>query len=299
MNDSKREAVEPGHATSESGEPATSGALVDRLTQARAQYAREWGTGNAQQFGTQGHYDWMAGFLRGRNNVLEIGTGSGSGTLALLAAGHTVVSIDENPECLKLARQKLNTAGHAATYESREIIEPDQGTYRVRYRKSASAFPAAGALLLEGDVLNDPALIEWIDAHRQFDAIACWLMGTYFERTRNTAIAELAIANPGDYRLRVHRALSEMASRILPRGGVLHLVDRGAPPDSELAIQQHRNYQAFLTAGTTFTVVSMDYVRYDEPRADAGPAIKLTPSSPGQNAEPADTTFISVLFQKT
>lgn len=294
--------MEPGRPSLEnSGTPpsSTSGPLLDRLTQARVQYAREWGWGNAQQFSSQGHYDWMAGFLRGHRCVIEIGTGSGSGTLALLSAGHTVVSIDENPECLKLAQQKLSSSGHAAVYESREIIELDQRGYRVRYRKPASAFPASGALLLEGDMLNDPTLIEWIGARRRFDVIVCWLMGTYYERTQNTMISELAIASPSDYRLRVQRALSEMADRILPHGGLLHFVDRGAPPDSEIAIQQHYNYQAFLTAGTALKMLSLDYIRYDEPRADAGPAIQLTASSPGEIGVPADTTFISVVFQKT
>lgn len=302
MNDSKPHNIGPGRVPPESDERAASSPvdpMVDRLTKARAQYAREWGGGNAQQFATQGHYHWMAGFLNGHRRVLEIGTGSGSGTLALLAAGHTVVSIDENPECLKLARQKLEAAGHAVACENREIIEADQRGYRVRYRKPASSFPAGGALLLEGDLLNDPALLEWIGAHSQFDAIACWLIGTYYERTYNAAISGLAIANPGDYRIRVHRALSEIADRILPHGGVFQIVDRGAPPTSEIAIQQHRNYHAYLSAGTSLTVISMDYIRYDEPHHDAGPSIKLTPSSPGQDIQPTETTFISVLFRKT
>lgn len=302
MSDSKPNDIGPGRHPPESGgraAPPAADPAIDRLAKARAQYALEWGSGNAQQFATRGHYDWMAGFLDGHRRVLEIGTGSGSGTLALLATGHAVVSIDENPECLKLARQKLIAAGHAAVHESRELVEADRRGYRIRYRQPASAFPASGALLLEGDLLNDPALIEWIGAHAPIDAIACWLIGTYFERSQNTAIVGLAIANPSDYRVRVHRALAELADRILPRGGVLHLVDRGAPPDSELAMQQHRNYQAYLTAGTALKVQSMRHIRYEEPRADAGPAIQLIPSRPGQDDVLTDMTFISVLFQKT
>lgn len=273
--------------------------LLERLTQARAQYAREWGAGNERHFASGGHYDWMAGFLHGRHCVLEIGTGSGSGTLALVAAGYTVVSIDENPECLKLARQKLVSAGYSASHERREIIEAKQGGYRIEYRKPQSAFPAGGALLMEGDVLNDPTLREWIDGYRQFDAIVCWLIGTYYERTFNTTISNLAIANPGDYRVRVHRALSEMADKILPREGVLQLVDRGEAPDTDLSNQQHRNYQAYLTAGTSLKTSTMDFIRYAEPDAHAGQAIQLTPSVSRQDIAPTDTAFISVVLQKT
>jgi hypothetical protein len=43
----------------------------------------------------------------------------------------------------------------------------------------------------------------------------------------------------------------------------------------------------------------MDYIRYNEPPDSTGPAIRLTPSSPGQTIQPAETTFISVVFHKT
>lgn len=302
VNNDKRNNPESNRLSPESGNPApasTTEELTNSLTKARVKYAVEWGSGNAQKFGAQGHYEWMARFLRGHRHVLEIGTGNGSGTLALLSAGHTIVSIDENPECLKLAQERLVKSGRIIRHENREIVESDQQGYQIKYRKPISAFPTSGALLLEGDMLNDPMLLEWLSAFRQFDAIACWLIGTYYERTFNTAISGLAIANPGDYRLRVHRALAELADRILPRGGVLHLVDRGAPPDSEIAMQQHRNYQTYLSAGTSLALSAMDYVRYNEPHADAGPAIKLTSSAPEQDTEPTETAFISILFHKT
>ncbi|MCR4297359.1 MAG: hypothetical protein NUV75_01210, partial [Gallionella sp.] len=100
MNDSNRKNAENSRlsagnvASTRSG----TGTMRDRLAKARVQYALEWGEGNAGHFTAAGYYDWMAAFLPKRRNVLEIGTGSGNGTLSLLSTGHTVVSVDENPE---------------------------------------------------------------------------------------------------------------------------------------------------------------------------------------------------------
>ena len=59
----------------------------------RDTYARNWDRGNAAKFEEDGHYEWMASFVDGYETVLEIGTGTGQGTRALLEEGHTVISI--------------------------------------------------------------------------------------------------------------------------------------------------------------------------------------------------------------
>jgi hypothetical protein len=230
--------------------------------------------------------------------VIEIGTGNGSGTQALLSAGHVVVSIDENPECLKLAEANLLEAGFQVAYEKRELIHPAQRGYTIQYQVPQSSLPASGALLLEGDILNDPALLDWIGRNKGISAIACWLIGTYYERTYNSAVTELAITNPESYRMTVHKTLCNLAERLLPPGGILHFVDRGDLPHSDIARQRLLSYYTAQGNGTTLSLISLSYVPYQEPKPDAGPAIQMVTPTSDKEPEPAGTAFISAVFRK-
>ena len=64
------------------------------------------GAGNAATFADEGHYDWTASFIDGYERVFEISTGTGEGTKVLLNKRYTVLIIDENPSCLKVAYKK-------------------------------------------------------------------------------------------------------------------------------------------------------------------------------------------------
>lgn len=268
---------------------------VEILGSARSRYAQEWGRGNARHFHAHGYYAWMAGFLDGYSPILEIGTGNGNGTQALLAAGHVVVGIDENPECLKLAQANLAASGFPVTYEKREQIQPADQGYVIHYRAPQSPFPDKGALLLEGDILNDPALFDWVEKNKSLNAVACWLIGTYYERTYNTAVTGLAITNPETYRMTLHKTLCLRAERLLPAGGILHFVDRGDMPLSEAAQQHLHSYYVSQGSGTSLSLISLSCIPYREPAA--GPAIQMIVPTAG--SEPQQTTaFISAVFRK-
>ena len=282
-------------------------ALLRKLDLARSQYAAEWSDGNARKFSTDGHYQWMAGFLRGYPRTLEIGTGDGSGTAALLSAGHTVISVDENPACLSIAERKLKASGYEFSYEKRELVESASEGYKINYMVPRSAFPARGALLLDGDILNDPGLLRWFAGNGQFDAITCWLMGTYFERTYNATVATLGVTDPGSYRFMVHRKIQNIAENILAENGLLHVVDRcvtnTADPDDTPGCTAWRercaNYYGGQLGDLRLKLVSIDHTGYQEPTADISAAIKLTRPPSGQDPEHAEKTFVSVLFRKT
>lgn len=273
-------------------------AIIEKLGQVRAQYAREWGGGNATHFQAHGHYAWMAGFLAGHPNVLEIGTGNGNGTRALLAAGHAVVGIDENPECLKLTEANISEAGFPVTREKREQIHPAGHGYAIQYRAPQSSPPAHGALLLEGDILNDPALFDWVEKNGNISAVACWLIGTYYERSYNSAVTQLAITNPESYRMTVHKTLCNMAARLLPFGGILHFVDRGDLPQTEDARQRLLSYYTAQGNGTPLLLTSLSCIPYQEPSPDAGPAIQMIVPAAGKEPASAGAAFISAVFQK-
>jgi SAM-dependent methyltransferase len=197
----------------------------DGLAVERETYARNWSEGDAAKFATDGHYAWMASHLSSKDRVLEIGTGDGRGTIELLRAGHVVVSVDENPACLGRATKNISDAGFSVKTELRGTPRQGEGGYVVKYEPIAFPAPTAGALLIEGDTLNDPDLLSWLKSLPPFDAVTCWLMGSHRARQLNLA---LRMESADLYRLRVQNNLYVFADTILQSGGVLNIVDRGA-----------------------------------------------------------------------
>lgn len=280
-------------------------AALERLTHGRRRYAEEW-SGNATTFARDGHYAWMAALLEGHDPILEIGPGNGCGTIALAARGHAVVAVEENPDCLERTHAGLVAAGFDVARERREVLDAEPEGYAVRYGKPASALPQRGALLLEGDVLNDPALESWLIGNGLFGAIACWLMGTYFERTQNAGIKGLSITSPDNYRLRVHEKLFQLAGRVLRDKGIVHIVDRsllvpddtGAQPGSAPWLARARAAYDALARPHAFKVTALDLRQYVEPPVDAGPSIRMSRSLSGADPEVSPKAFLSVRFAR-
>lgn len=183
--------------------------------QSRSWYAEKWAE-DAAHFDEQALYGWMASFLSGFTRVLEIGTGEGSGTIALCEGGAAVVSIDENPLCLDIAYQNLIGRGISTLVEKRGQIVVKPPAIAAEYDRITSAFPTKGALLIEGDVGNDLQLADWLKVVGPFDAIACWNIGTHFVRHR-------AVGGMEKYRLIVQNLVYALGSVILRSGGVLHV----------------------------------------------------------------------------
>lgn len=212
---------------------------LSHLLSERKQYAEKWTAGNAAKFEADGHYAWMASLLDGYNRVLEIGTGDGRGTLALMNAGHTVVGVDENPVILELAQLRLKEAGKSVVYEAREKVSLSLRGYQVWYGYPKHSVSPGGALLLNGDIQNDPKLIQRLRNNGPFDAVACWMIGTHHARTYNEVFDTINVGEVMEYRLSVQNRVYELAEELLRPGGVLQVVDRGQPLETE---QIQRNY---------------------------------------------------------
>lgn len=262
------------------------------LGEARARYAQEWSAGNAHRFAADNLYRWMAQRLPSPTTVLEIGTGDGRGTMALLAAGHTVIGLDENPACLRLAERRLARHRVPVIYETRETTQSAGDRYRTSYSMPVSPPPERGALLLESDILHDPELLRWLRNTPGIGTVTCWLMGTYLERVQNNAIAQLGIRTPWEYRKTVHRSVCAVANEILPAGGVLHFVDRGDLPRSEEDEERYRAYYGAQSAGSALMLDSLESIQYREPAPNAPTAVRLT-SADTRDPVQAQTALIS------
>lgn len=202
----------------------------------RERYAETWNDEDASRFSREGHYKWMAEQVQGHHLVLEIGTGNGGGTIELLRAGHVVVSVDENPACLRLAEQHIQAAGYPVTMVLRGTVSAGRDGYVIDYTPISQRLPSEGALLIEGDTINDLQLGTWL-LQENFDAVVCWLIGSHRARQLNSA---LPTENALLYRLRVQNALYVQAETLLRPGGVLNLIDRGLIATTEDWIERLR-----------------------------------------------------------
>jgi hypothetical protein len=285
----------------------TNGVIISKLKQARARYAMEWGSGNAARFSEDGGYAWMAGFLDGCTTVLEVGVGNGSSTLALLEAGFTVIGLDENPACLEAARQLLTENGVSVSTELRGGVDSSGSQYSINYVVPGSPFPAHGCLLLEGDIIDDGSLLDWIESNGGVDAIVCWLMGTYQERAFNSAVAGKGIQNPASYRSAVQEKVCSVADQLLPENGIVHIVDRclltatgkGVIPGSQAWLAQCEQAYSKRAAGTGLRVDAVDFRSYREPDQGNAPSIKLTRSLAGEDPDISDKAFVSIKLKRS
>jgi ubiquinone/menaquinone biosynthesis C-methylase UbiE len=97
----------------------------------------------AEVLAREGHYAWMASLLpAGGGSLLEVGTGTGQSTLALLDKGWRVVAVDSNEACIEATRERVGKR----------------------------------AALVEGDAMLDAGVWKMLQQKGPFDAVASWLL---------------------------------------------------------------------------------------------------------------------------
>ncbi|MBU3153472.1 class I SAM-dependent methyltransferase [Clostridium estertheticum] len=248
---------------------------IKHIQQERKKYAKDWCV-DAKKFSEDKDYEWMENVIKSYKTVIEVGCGDGSSTLELCNAGHNVISIDENIECLKLTKNKLEQAGYIVSLIKREsLLILNEKRYKVNYSKIDDKLYGNSILLIEGDIIEDSKLLQWLKNNRPYDAIVCWLIGTHGYRIYNDIISDRKIKTPGDYRLIVQNRIYEIADELLRVNGVLQIVDRGETPDKasikEDFIEGHKE-QASVTS---LIVNSLAYRNYDN-NIDNGTKMNIT-----------------------
>lgn len=125
---------------------------MDIIQASEKNYADQWNI-SAQHFYDKGYYSWMAQVINEFHTVVEIGCGTGYSTLALLEAGHSVIAIDKNADCIANAQNLLRSKG----------------------------FLDDRIIFVEGDI-TDEFFRHKIASDFSFDIVLCWNAGTYWSR---------------------------------------------------------------------------------------------------------------------
>lgn len=195
-------------------------------------YVKQW-KNNSQYYYDNGYYEWMRSHILECNLILEIGCGSGLSTLTLLNNGHRVIVIDENIECLKETRKLLESNNYETQIIERQgIIQADKYGYKFDYLKIKNSFEKKKVLLIQGDVLDDIHLVEWLN-NIKIDCVLGWLIGTHGARNFNKKINERNLVTATNYRFCVEKNICEICRKILKSGSYIHFIDRVQPPKDE------------------------------------------------------------------
>lgn len=177
-------------------DPQKPARVLGMLEKAREQYAKKW-TEDALAFESEGHYAWMSRFIDGYKRVLEVGCGDGSSTLELARRNHEIISINENPACLRLSSERLVKNGYSPKVIYRGAQKGKMSAYDMVYFPLDIELPAGQILLIESDLFVDQNLEDWLLHVGPVDAVACWLIGTYNGRKGQRAYAN--VKSSGDY----------------------------------------------------------------------------------------------------
>jgi len=215
--------------------------IFENIKTARTRYINEWVI-DETAYSSAEHYKWMATFVSGYARILEIGVGSGCGTLALAGEGHTVIGIDENPVCIERASTRLTDKGYKVKTILRGEVHPVAGEdyYDLKYKNIRHQMTDEQILLVEGCIPYDSRLYQWLLSLQPFDAVVCWLIGSHQARHADRNVIRQNIQTPHEYRLSVQNPTFELASRVLRSGGILNIIDRGKPDNSSLFLQCRR-----------------------------------------------------------
>ncbi|WP_148046440.1 class I SAM-dependent methyltransferase [Ralstonia pseudosolanacearum] len=240
---------------------------VRELASARSRYATQWEI-TSRHFFESGYYNWMANKVSGRKVVLEIGSGVGYSTLTLAQCGHSIVAIDENPNCLMATKERLEAHGFSVALHLRSDVQEAPGrTYEVHYGQVPGE-SSVDVLLIEGDMLNDQVLMQWLTQTRRFDAVVCWLLGTHRYRAAERHFGRYGAADQYGFRILVQNAVYEMADEVLRPRGILHVVDRGGFVENERLIEAIKDNHREQASVTALIVDDVDHIPYLEANAE-------------------------------
>ncbi|MBR7631845.1 class I SAM-dependent methyltransferase [Janthinobacterium lividum] len=178
------------------------------------EYADEWQQ-NASVFSASGDYTWMSAQLGDAKKIIEIGCGSGDSTEALLKDGRQVLAIESNQSCAKITSERLRAKGYSV-----EEISIDQ-------LANLASWEDSGVKLLIADFLSEE--IKQLLPAGHFNAIVCWLTGTYADyvaKALKKPLLQFQGSEMATYRMKIQQKCYELGVHALDHDGIVQIVDR-------------------------------------------------------------------------
>lgn len=276
----------------------------DHVVVARKVYDRNWQK-NAAHYASQGCYEWMASLLKpfAPRGILDIGCGEGSGLLALISElqsdNLTIISLEENPECIQTTEKHLRSRGYEASIIYRMHANPTVDRRHVLGISRGNLIVESRIALIESDVLlEDDDLLSFFLSVPRFDAVTVWLIGSHFARQECENIASLQIKTSGEYRLRVQNQVYELADRLLRSGGILQIVDRSEVPNTDLLKNDFLNAHKEQASVTSLEVKSLEYMVYSEVANSRKVPMQATIGTSGRTPVLTQLAMISIISVK-
>src|ERR1035437_8995993 len=146
----------------------------------RRNYAREWEI-SSKYLAETGCYAWMADELNVSGLLLEVGCGNGLSTIELLRRGNRVVAIEENTACMRRAKRAIEEVSFRVKAVPRGSFKAlNAKQHKITYGDvDATTMGDFDAVLIEGNLFDDPKLQVYLRSIAPFDGVVCWLIGTH------------------------------------------------------------------------------------------------------------------------
>lgn len=240
---------------------------IERLKISLRTYLDRW-KANAENFRSQNCYEWMASQIQPfqPKRILDIGCGDGSGIIALSSVlkSPQILSLDDNPECLAHARDRCASSGLKPDCIDRFVFSAEGQSHLISTAHNKFRFESP-ITFIEGDLLWDKELLEFILALPKFDAITVWLLGTYDIKIECSNIAHLrAFSEVGKYRRLSHERIYHLADKILRPGGLIQFVERSISTDAKRLREMNEMEHSDLSAGTGLRLREYGMMNYLE-----------------------------------
>lgn len=185
-------------------------------------YSRTWEAASLA-YKELGFYNWCIERIPNGTHILEIGTGIGIATLALLEEGFVVSSLEENNHNFEKARKRLSESGKEVNF----LLSIKEA--RENYGKN--------------NLIKSNFIIEWNDVVNviKYDTVICWFVGVHHMAHENHDMIKLGYSERdfGHYRDLIYNRIFQVISLKLPVGGVISLVERiGVLTSDQIAEEQ-------------------------------------------------------------
>jgi hypothetical protein len=193
-----------------------------------AYYSRTWEAASLA-YKKRGFYTWCISQIPKGEHILEIGTGIGIVTLALMEAGFTVSSLEENRLNFEKAQQRL-----AASRDDVNFI---------RAIKDARQFFG------ENNLIRSNFITDWSEVVNviEYDTVICWFVGVHPMAHTDAELVKLGYTNKNfaNYRDLIYNRIFQVISLRLVVGGVISLIERTSPFTEEGIEQERKDFQDF------------------------------------------------------